>query len=375
MKSSKVGATWMRTRLAFRQNRGALFFVGTWLFGNAIVLAQGFGYSRAKALAIALCITKVHEGWPSFYQSFTQVVVFGLVASMVATNVTRRYRPEDTCRALAAESEDHVVVVGLSNLGRRAFDLVTGEGKPCVVVEQDAELVAPLIRDEVPVVVGTGRDRAILEAAGVARAKVVLLTADDLETIAVACRHVRDLNPSCELVIRCSDDDVGQVLGKTYRARVVSTSKLAAELVEAFAVEARAKNVVVFGQNAVGRRVCEALVRKRIVHVAADTTEDPSMLASLGVAKADLVVVCDDDLGKNLVRLDRIRDIAPRAKIICRAFHDDAAEILERAPFSCTIISSSRHAIAVLARAGVFREVGILGPVVRASRPVFAVTG
>lgn len=363
----------MRFRLALRQNRAALAFVAAWLAGNTLVLFQAYGFSRTKALATALCLTKVHEGWPSLYQSFTQVVVFGLVASMIATNVTRRYRPEETCRALAAESTDHVVVVGLSNLGRRAFDLVAGEGKPCVVVEEDPELVAELVREEWPVVIGSGRDRAVLEAAGVAQAKVVLLTADDLETVAVACRHVRDLNASCELVIRCADEDVGQVLGKTYRARVVSTSKLAAELVEAQAFEMRAKSVVVLGKNAVSRRVSEALARKRIVHITAAITEDPEALVALGVPKADLVVVCEDDLGKNLVLLDRIRDVAPRTKIICRAFHDDAAEILERAPFSCTVISSSRHAIGVLAKAGVFRELDIHGPKSRTSRPVFAV--
>lgn len=366
----------MRFRLALRQNRNALFFVVAWLSLNAVVFARAFGFPRVKALTVALCVTKAHEGWPGLYQSFTEVVVFGLVASMIATNVTRRYRPEETCRALASESEGHVVVVGLSNLGQRAVELVTGEGKPCVVVEDDPDLVASFIRDEMPLVIGSGRDRSALEAAGVARAKVVLLTADDLEAVAVACRHVRELNPACELVIRCADDDVGQVLGKAYRARVVSTSKLAAELVEAYAIEVRAKTVVVFGKNAVGRRVTEALTHKRIANTWSETTEDPEVLVSLGVARADLVVVCDDDLGKNLVRLDRIRDVAPRTKIVCRAFHDDAAEILERAPFSCTVISSSRHAISVLAKAGVFRELDILAPPsTPRSRPVFAVTG
>jgi len=365
----------MRLVIALRQNRAALGFVIVWLGASALVFDHGRTGGHLEAIKIALCVTKVHGGAAGLYQSFTELVVFGLVVSMVAQNVTRRYRPEETCRALAAESEDHAVVVGLSNLGRRAFDLVTSSGKTCVVVEESRELVADLVRDELPVVLGSGRDRATLVAAGVAKAKVVLLTADDLEAVAVACRHVRELNPGCELVVRCPDDDVGQVLGKAYRARVVSTSKVAAEAVAREVSQARARSVVVLGTNGVGKKVAEALTKARVAHVHADTTTDPEVLVALGVPKADMVVVCDDDLGQNLIRIDRIRDVAPRAKIVCRAFHDDAADILERAPFSCTVLSSSRAAIQLLARSGVFRELDIHAPTVAPPRPVFAVTG
>jgi hypothetical protein len=69
-----------------------------------------------------------------------------------------------------------------------------------------------------------------------------------------------------------------------------------------------------------------------------------------------------DDLGDNLLRVDRIRDLYKRAKIICRAFHEDAAEVLTRSPFDCIVLSTSRYAADSLARAGVFREVGIDEP-------------
>ncbi len=352
-------ATAMRIRLALRQNRGALAFVAAWLLGNATAFALVLHMPRAEALAVAACVTKAQAGWPVLYQSFTQFVVFGLVASMVATNVTRRYRPEETCRALAAESSDHVVVVGLSNLGRRVVELVRHAGKDVVIVEEDAALLATEVRAEAPCVVGSARERGTLVAAGVERAKVVVVATDDLETGAVACRHVRELNPTCELVLRCSDEDVGRVLGAAYRARVVSTSRLAAEFIQAAALAMRARSVVVLGHNTVGLRVAEALAAKRIAHTFVERTLDPEALRAAGVAKADLIVVCDDDLGLNLVLLDRLRDENSRAKIVCRAFHDDAADLLERAPFNCTVISTSRHAAESLGRAGAFREVGI----------------
>src|SRR5581483_11407334 len=117
---------------------------------------------------------------------------------------------------------------------------------------------------------------------------------------------------------------------RTYRARAVSTSRLAAQFILAVAQKARSKAVLVMGKNAVGDRVAEALEHKRVPYAFIDVTEDPAALAAAGADKADLVVICDDDLGKNLIRVDRIRDVNTRTRIVCRAFHDDAAEILRR---------------------------------------------
>jgi Trk K+ transport system NAD-binding subunit len=350
---------WVRAGLAIRQNRAALFFIAAWLVANFMVLVRVFGMPKQSAALVAICVTKASGGWPSMYQSFTEVVVFGLVASALVTNVTRRYRPEETCRALAARSDDHVVVIGWTNLGRRVFDLVTAAGKPVVIVEEKADLIAPLVRDERPAVIGSAQERQVLVDASVARARVVVIATDDLETAAVACRLVREMNATCELVVRCPDDDVGAVLAKTYRARAVSTSRMAASFVQSFAAKARAKAVVVLGKNSVADRAAEALTDKRIPFVQADVTEDVAALGKAGVAHADLVVICDDDLGKNLIRVDRIRDINKRTKIICRAFHDEAAEVLGRAPFECVVLSTSKHASEALAKAGAFREVGI----------------
>jgi len=354
-----IGRLWVRLGIALRQNLGALLFITAWLATNAVVLAKVFGMERTTAMMTAACITKASGGWPRIYQSFTEVVVFGLVASLVLTNVTRRYRPEETCRALAARSRDHVVVVGWSNLGRRVAALVQQAGRPLVVVERDASLVAELVREERPLVVGSAEDRQVLVDAAVAHAKVVMVATDDLETAAVACRLVRELSATCELVVRCPDEDVGAILARTYRARAVSTSRLAGAFIQERAVKARAKAVLVLGRNSVGDRAVEALAHKRIPIVHADVTEDRARLEEAGVRHADMIVICDDDLGKNLIRIDRIRSMNRRAKIICRAFHDEAAELLARPPFECEVLSTSKHAAASLVRSGALREAGI----------------
>jgi Trk K+ transport system NAD-binding subunit len=370
--NSKASRFWVRAGLALRQNRGALLFIALWLLANAVVFSRWFGMSRAGAALVALCVSKASGGWPSIYQSFTEVVVFGVIASVVVTNVTRKYRPEQTCRALAQRSSGHVVVIGWTNLGRRVADLVTDAGRSVVVVEENASLVTALVNEEHPLVIGSAQERGVLEDAAVQSAKVVVIATDDLETAAVASRLVREVNATCELIVRCPDDDVGAVLAKTYRARSVSTSRLAASFIQGQAVKARARAVVVLGRNNVGARVIEALAEKRIPYSFADVTEDLEKLTAAGVAEADMVIVCDDDLGKNLVRVDRIRDLNKRTRIICRAFHDEAAEILGRPPFECVVLSTSKYACESLARSGAFREVGITDVPERTSRAALA---
>jgi Trk K+ transport system NAD-binding subunit len=341
----------VRLALALRQNRAALAFVVTWLLVNIGVFVRVLGMRALDGVLVALCVTKIPGHWPGAYQSFTEVVVFGLVASVVLTNVTRKYKPEETCRALAKHASGHVVVVGFTNLGKRVWELAASANRLAVVVEPNAELVSALVRAEDPVVIGNPSERAVLEDAGVAHASVVVIATDDLESAVVACRIVRELNADCELVVRCADEDVGAVLARTYRARALSTSRVAASFIQAHAVKLRARTAVVFGKNNVGARTAEALAEKRVAVSHVESTSDPVAIANAGVAAADLIVLCDDDLGDNLIRVERIRDLNKRARIVCRAFHEDAAEVLTRAPFDCVVLSTSRHAADSLARA------------------------
>lgn len=349
-----------RVWVTLRQNKAALAFLLGWLVINAAVFAWGLGMPIAKAVLTSIRVHKADGTWGQFYASFTDVVVFGAIASFVVGNVTRRYRPEATCAALAGEMRGHLVVIGYSNLGRRLHQWVGSQGGQVVVVEDDRALVEALIQAEEPLIVGSAKEAATLKAAGVEDASVVVIATDDLETVGVACRLVRLQNPKCKLVVRCPDDDVGQVLAKAYTAKALSTSKIAAQMVRAHAVKAGSRKALILGLNSVGRRVLEALESEKVGCQLIAVTEDSATLAKAGVADVDLVVIADDDLGKNMVRVDRVRDVNPNALVLCRVFHEEAAEILAKKPFSCVLLSSSRLAAEFLASEGVLKDVGVV---------------
>lgn len=328
--------------IALRENAVALAFVAAWMAVNTAVFLRG--HPPALAAQIVIGIVRAEGLWGAIYQPFTQVVVFGVVMAMVVSNITRRYRPEATARLLAGEARDHVVVVGYTHLGERIREAMVERSVEVVVVDDDRARVESIC----PLVIGDPRAESTLEAAAIERARVVAVTHDEVEVVAVVARYVRMRNPSCELILRCPDDDVGEVLARTYRARVVSTSRLVAEHVCLAAAKRGDRRAVVLGENNIGRRVLRGLTERGVQTTLLPLSDDPP------VEGADLVVIADDDLGKNLVRADRIRDRAPHARIVCRAFHEEAAEILTKPPFRCEVLSSSRLAVDALLQSGVF---------------------
>ncbi len=332
-----------RIVIAITQNAIALAFVAVWMAGNALLFAPG--HTPFETFELLLGLTWQDSAWGRIYQPFTQVVVFGVVVSMVVSNVTRRHRPEATARLLAREARDHVVVIGFTHLGERIYDAMVERGDEVVVVEQKREKVESLLHDEAPLVLGDARDEDTLAAAAIARARIVAVTADEVEVAAVVARHVRAKNPGCTLILRCPDDDVGDVLARAHRATIVSTSKLVADHVRAAAVRRGDRRAVVLGDNNIAHRVARSLAERGI-----EVTSLPCDAPNL--PNADLVVIADDDLGKNLIRVDRIRDRLPHARIVCRAFHEQAAEILGQPPFKCEVLSSSRLALEWLLESG-----------------------
>lgn len=330
-----------RILVAFRQNAFALAFVLGWLSLHLALFLRG--HPLVHAMELTLGLLREESTYGRIYQPFTQVVVFGVVVSFVVTNVVRRHRPEATARLLAGEARDHVVVIGHTHLGRRVRDAARDAGFEVVVIDDEPERVSSILHDEAPLVLGDPREESTAIAASVARARMVVVAWDGAEVAAIAARVVRKHNATCELVLRCPDDDVGEVLARAYHARVVSTSRLVAERVSSDAARRGDRRAVVFGDDGVARRAARALAARGIETALHRLTEEPTELAV--ASRADLVLLCDDDLGKNLIRVDRLRDAAPHARVVCRAFHEEAAEILVRAPFRCEVISSSRLAL------------------------------
>jgi Trk K+ transport system NAD-binding subunit len=367
-----------RARLLIRQNRLALGLLVAW-FVASFVGFVALGHTPREAAQIVAFARTDASAWGTFYKNFTDMVVFGALMGVLVSEAGRKYKPEETARLFASRARGHAVLVGYTHLAERMRELLVANGVPVVVVEADRAKVDALVRAEEPVVLASGRDPSDLEAAGVGHAKMVVLAMEEIDTAAVVASHVRHQNRECELVVRCYDDDVGAVLAKTYAARIVSTSRLAAQHVAALAQKSGTNFCVIIGAQNLGLRLAQIMKDRGTRFVAVDASRaalddlaesdpvvcgsptDPETLAKAKVESCDLVVLTGDDLGMNMVIADRVRDVNTSCKIVCRLYHDDSAEMLTRAPFSCDVVSTSKHAVKMLADAGALRAVGI-GP-------------
>src|SRR5262245_45566044 len=97
--------------------------------------------------------------------------------------------------------ERPIVLCGLGRMGRRVLDCLLAAGLPVVVIDTACKPDDPLLRGA-RLVSGDCSSAEILQSAGVANARgVLVLTKDDLLNVSTALT-VRELNPEVRVVIR-----------------------------------------------------------------------------------------------------------------------------------------------------------------------------
>ena len=165
--------------------------------------------------------------------SATMALVTSLVTDFV---VAARFR--DALGGGEVPEADHVIVVGMGNLGFRVAEELRRAGARAVAVDlaTDGEYLAA-VRDHHAFVRGDGRLRAVLESANVARASaIVAATGDDAVNLGVAL-SARQAAPKIRCVVRLFDADFARKVERGLRIDVAhSASALAAPTFVAAAI-------------------------------------------------------------------------------------------------------------------------------------------
>jgi Trk K+ transport system NAD-binding subunit len=158
--------------------------------------------------------------------------------------------------------EQPIVLCGLGRVGWRVLEYLQAANLPVVIVDTTCRADDPRVRG-VRLVVGDCRRRDILEAAGVAQARgVLILTGDDLLNISAALM-VRALNADVRIVLRMFNQNLMGRLGETVRnVFALSTSMLTAPLLAMIAVTGQGLGAFRIEQECDGRRqIAEATIR------------------------------------------------------------------------------------------------------------------
>jgi Trk K+ transport system NAD-binding subunit len=183
-------------------------------------------------------------GWLQVFGVVTMIAVGALAgilfAQVAAVATAARLDVREGRRA--ARSRDHVVVVGLGNVGYRIERLLSALRIQSVVLERDAESrFAAAVSAHAPVLTGDASLPENLQRAGIERAAcIVAVTHDDLVNL-TACLHARRLNPRIRTVARVFDDTLVEHAGDGLGVdAVVSGSRAAASAFFGAATDERA---------------------------------------------------------------------------------------------------------------------------------------
>ena len=189
---------------------------------------------------------------------FAAAFTGGLVERLIGRNLTGLFGSR------AVPRSDHVVVVGLGQVGVRLCMLLRECGIPVVGVHDDAdnEHVGLARRLGLPVVIGRGADPALLRRLSLDRAlAMATVTANDLDNIRIAlaaraeCRSLR-------VVLRVGSDAIGGETESLERlGHVRDVHRIGAVYIAGLALGSEAERVVVDGRTAHLRDADGALER------------------------------------------------------------------------------------------------------------------
>jgi len=100
------------------------------------------------------------------------------------------------------ELRDHIIIVGFGLNGRNLANMLHELNEPFVVVEMNGALVREAQKQGIPVVYGDAAHPEIMLAAGVQRARAVVIAISDPISTRYAVRTIRELNPDVYIVVR-----------------------------------------------------------------------------------------------------------------------------------------------------------------------------
>ncbi len=173
-------------------------------------------YFSTRSVATVADVPRAETAPDWFKLSSTVLTVLAvvLVAIFTAALVRRLSRPRLTTLwgRRRVVSGGHAIVVGFGQIGFRLAQELQVRGLPVLALERDDE--APCVRlarrGGVPVAIGRGDDREILELAGVRSCAVVAaVTSDDLANVAIGLA-ASDVRSGVPLVLRLGDGNVAR---------------------------------------------------------------------------------------------------------------------------------------------------------------------
>jgi Trk K+ transport system NAD-binding subunit len=200
-------------------------------------------YAAVKTVATVGPNALIDSGptWLKAYATFSMAAAVALTAVFTAGLVNRLLsgRLTGIIGMRTVPRGDHVVVVGLGQVGLRLCMTLQALGVGVVAVERNGELWSVHVARTlgIPVVIGRGEDRFLLQRLSLRRARALAaVTSEQLTNVAVAVAALA-VEPQVRIVLRAGHDDVIRESRSLFHIGIVrDATELAATCLAAAAV-------------------------------------------------------------------------------------------------------------------------------------------
>ncbi|WP_029147433.1 cation:proton antiporter [Methylophilus sp. 5] len=127
----------------------------------------------------------------------------------------------DTIQEHSQDLRDHVIICGYGRSGQYLGRFLREENIPYVALDMDASRVQEAASAGENVIYGDAGRRSVLEAAGLARAKAVIISYAETRGTMKVLHVIQELNPSLPVIVRTHDDSEMDALRDAGAAEVV----------------------------------------------------------------------------------------------------------------------------------------------------------
>lgn len=195
-------------------------------YGNIIPFAVGLGLFQVGEFSFVIARVGVEEG--AISESNYSIVLSTAVITMSLTPFAMRLAPllygrwrerfpkeaMSTFNLPERGLGDHVVIAGYGRVGSFVARLLARLDQPFVVVDPNPARADEARDSSYPVVYGDAGAEPVLEAAGVRRARLVIVTVPDPVGARLVVERVRSINPNVHVVARTTTVEQLEELGR-----------------------------------------------------------------------------------------------------------------------------------------------------------------
>ncbi len=208
-------------------------FEGNW----GVALRSGIGLAQAGEFGFVL-LTLADEAH-LLHGATMQITLAAMLLSMLTAPfliqygeaIARRFSAAEwTNRALqmhqiaiqSMSSTGHIILCGYGRSGQKLASILEEEELRFIALDLDSHRVREAAAAKKSVVYGDAAKREVLMAAGLMRAKVLVVSYEDKHSTLAILRHVKELRPDLPVVVRATDDSNMEMLKNAGAAEVVA---------------------------------------------------------------------------------------------------------------------------------------------------------